>query len=283
MEEAQRLSSNPAERAHAALGLSMVRFLAADLPAASPPARTCSRRPTSSTGSCASALEFQAAATRMVGGLPSAETFGRMLALEPEVSRGETAAERSLLALIALVFAATTARTGRPGRGARGGGVGRRAAPRRGPLPAPRAGGARDDDRDDGRHHRDGALGPADEGDRGVERGGRGGTDAQLDAPLLQLARPARLGAGVEGRSRRRRGRRRHGPADAPRRRSDHPPERAVRARRRPHRARRARAGRGAGARRLADGRAAAVAEHEPGARLPRPARTADGRPGAPR
>ena len=57
-------------------------------------------------------LEFQAAATRMVGGLPSVETFGRMLALEPEVSRGETAAERSLLALIALVFAATTARTG---------------------------------------------------------------------------------------------------------------------------------------------------------------------------
>ena len=45
----------------------------------------------------------------MVGGLPSAETFQRMLALEHEVSRGETAAERSLLALIALVFAATTA------------------------------------------------------------------------------------------------------------------------------------------------------------------------------
>ena len=56
-------------------------------------------------------LEFQAAATRLVGGLPSAETFGRLLALEQEVSRGETAAERSLLAMIAVVFAATTARS----------------------------------------------------------------------------------------------------------------------------------------------------------------------------
>ena len=56
-------------------------------------------------------LEFQVAATRMVGGLPSAETFGRLLALEPEVSRGETAAERSLLAMIAVMFAATTARS----------------------------------------------------------------------------------------------------------------------------------------------------------------------------
>ena len=35
----------------------------------------------------------------------------RLLALEQEVSRGETAAERSLLAMMAIVFAATTART----------------------------------------------------------------------------------------------------------------------------------------------------------------------------
>ena len=48
------------------------------------------------------ALEFQASATRLVGGLPDVETFGRLLALEPEVRRGETAAELSLLALIAL-------------------------------------------------------------------------------------------------------------------------------------------------------------------------------------
>ena len=46
-----------------------------------------------------------------MGGLPSAETFGRLLALEQEVSRGETAAERSLLAMMAIVFAGTTART----------------------------------------------------------------------------------------------------------------------------------------------------------------------------
>jgi DNA-binding CsgD family transcriptional regulator len=55
------------------------------------------------------ALEFQVAATRLVGGLPDVETFGRLLALEPEVERGETAAERGVLALIALVYAATTA------------------------------------------------------------------------------------------------------------------------------------------------------------------------------
>ncbi len=112
MEEALRLSTSPAERANATLGLSMVRFLAADLPAAVAACETMLATPGELDRELRLGLEFQAAATRMVGGLPSAETFGRMLALEPEVSRGETAAERSLLALIALVFAATTARTG---------------------------------------------------------------------------------------------------------------------------------------------------------------------------
>ena len=112
MEEALRLSSGPAARANAALGLSMVRFLAADLPAA---VAACEAILATADGldlQLRLGLEFQAAATRMVGGLPSAETFGRMLALEHDVSRGETAAERGLLALIALVSAATTARTG---------------------------------------------------------------------------------------------------------------------------------------------------------------------------
>ena len=110
MEEAQALSAGPAERAHAALGLSMVRFLAGELPEA---IAVCEDLLASAGGldrELRLGLEFQAAATRMVGGLPSAETFGRLLALEPEVRRGETAAERSLLAMIAVVFAATTAR-----------------------------------------------------------------------------------------------------------------------------------------------------------------------------
>ena len=56
------------------------------------------------------AFEFHAAATRVVGGLPSAETLERLLSRDGEVSRGETAAERSLLAMMAIVFAGTTAR-----------------------------------------------------------------------------------------------------------------------------------------------------------------------------
>ena len=111
MEEAQRLSSSPAERAQAALGLSMVRFLAAELPGAVAACEDVLATAGDLDRELRLGLEFQAAATRLVGGLPSVETFGRLLALEQEVSRGETAAERSLLALIALVFAATTAQT----------------------------------------------------------------------------------------------------------------------------------------------------------------------------
>ena len=111
MEEAQRLSSNPTERANAALGLSMVRFLAADVPGAIAASEDVLDTAGDLDRELHLGLEFQAAATRLVGGLPSAETFERLLALEQEVSRGETAAERSLLAMMAVVFAATTART----------------------------------------------------------------------------------------------------------------------------------------------------------------------------
>ena len=111
MEEAQRLSSTPGERAQAALGLSMVRFLAADVPQAVAACEDVLATPDHLDRELLLGLEFQAAATRLVGGLPSPETFGRLLALEPEVSRGETAAERSLLAMMAVVFAGTTART----------------------------------------------------------------------------------------------------------------------------------------------------------------------------
>ena len=111
MEEAQRLSSNPTERANAALGLSMVRFLAAELPGAIAACEDVLETAGDLDRELHLGLEFQAAATRLVGGLPSAETFERLLALEQEVSRGETAAERSLLAMMAVVFAATTART----------------------------------------------------------------------------------------------------------------------------------------------------------------------------
>ena len=111
MEQAGRLSAGPAERAQAALGLSMVRFLAAELPEA---VAACEDLLETSVGldrELLLRLEFQAAATRLVGGLPSVETFERLLALEREVSRGETATERSLLAMMAIVFAGTTART----------------------------------------------------------------------------------------------------------------------------------------------------------------------------
>ena len=111
MEEAQHLSSSPTERANAALGLSMVRFLAAELPEAIAACEEVLETAGDLDRELRLGLEFQAAATRLVGGLPSAETFGRLLALEQEVSRGETAAERSLLAMMAVVFAATTART----------------------------------------------------------------------------------------------------------------------------------------------------------------------------
>ena len=111
MEQAQRLSSTPTQRANAALGLSMVRFLAADVPGAIAACEQVLETSSDLDRELHLGLEFQAAATRLVGGLPSAETFERLLALEQEVSRGETAAERSLLAMMAVVFAATTART----------------------------------------------------------------------------------------------------------------------------------------------------------------------------
>ncbi len=110
MEQAGRLSRGPAEHAQAALGLSMVRFLAAELPEAVAACEQVLGTAAELDRELRLGLEFQAAATRLVGGLPSAETFARLLALEEEVSRGETAAERGLLALIAVVFAATTAR-----------------------------------------------------------------------------------------------------------------------------------------------------------------------------
>ena len=110
LEEAQRLSSGPAERGQAALGVSMARFLAAQLPEAVAACEEILASDGELDRELRLALEFQASATRLVGGLPDVETFGRLLALEPEVRRGETAAELSLLALIALVYAATTAR-----------------------------------------------------------------------------------------------------------------------------------------------------------------------------
>ena len=193
MEEAQRLSSGPAEQAQAALGLSMVRFLAADVPGAVAACEDALPMADRLDRELHLGLEFQAAAARLVGGLPSPETFVRLLALEPEVRRGDTAAERSLLAMMAVVFAATTA--AHHGRGGRVGrdGLGRRTAPRRGPVGAPGPQGARDGDRADGRHGRPRAHGQAEPGDRGGDRRRRGGTGAQLDAALLHLAGAPRV------------------------------------------------------------------------------------------
>jgi len=112
MEEARDLSSCASERAQAALGLSMVRFLAAEVPQAVAACEDALAATGDLDRELRLALEFQAAATCLVGGLPTPEQIGRLLALEPEVSRAATAAERSLLAMIAVVFAGTTARTG---------------------------------------------------------------------------------------------------------------------------------------------------------------------------
>jgi DNA-binding CsgD family transcriptional regulator len=111
MEEAQHLSSTPSQGAHAALGLSMVRFLAADVPGAIAACEDVLAKSDRLDRELRLGLEFQGAAARLVGGVPSPETFTRLLALEAEVSRGETAAERSLLAMMAVVFAGTTARS----------------------------------------------------------------------------------------------------------------------------------------------------------------------------
>jgi DNA-binding CsgD family transcriptional regulator len=110
MEEARALSTTPAERAEAALGLSMVRFLAAELPEAVAAAEDALELSEELERELRLSLEFQALATRLVGGLPSPESVMRLLSLEDEVSGGKTAAERSLLAMMALVFAATTVR-----------------------------------------------------------------------------------------------------------------------------------------------------------------------------
>ena len=237
MEQALRLSRDPAERAQAALGVSLARFLAAELPEAVAACEAVLASDGELDRELRLALEFQAAATRLVGGLPDVETFGRLLALEPEVRRGETAAERGVLALIALVYAATTAHPADRGGGARRGGVGRRPPARRGQGPERGAGGAGDDGRADRGPDRDRARGPAESRDRGVERGRRGGPGAELAAALLDVPRHAGLRSRVDRRPRRRRGGRGRGAPAPARRRSDRPAERAVRARRRLHRA----------------------------------------------
>ena len=253
MEQARRLSSTPAERANAALGLSMVRFHAAELPQA---VAACEDMLATPDGPRMRA----APGTRVPGGRDAhgrrasqrrdvPADAGARAGGEPRRDGGGAQPARPHRARVRGDHGAP----GRQGRSAGRGGLGRRAAAGRGPLAVPRAGGSRDDDRADGRFDRHRALGPAGEGDQRVELRRRGRAGAELDAPLLQLAGPARIRQGVDRRSRRRGGRRRRGSGAAPCRRSDHPPGCALRARRRLHRARQARAGRGAHARRLAD------------------------------
>ena len=200
MEKALRLSSTPAERANASLGLSMVRFHAAELPQAVAACEDLLETAGDLDRELRLGLEFQAAATRMVGGLPSAETFTRMLALEHEVSRGETAAERSLLALIALVFAATTAHSaGEVAALADAAwGDGRLLAAVRSRAPHP--GGSRDDDRAHGRLDRHRALGRLSGrsacGAPGSMKGGRGARCSSTPARSA-CARPGRSGRAI--------------------------------------------------------------------------------------
>ena len=76
MEQALRLSRNPAERAQAAIGVSLARFLAAELPEAVAACEAVLASDGELDRELRLALEFQAAATRLVGGLPDIETFG---------------------------------------------------------------------------------------------------------------------------------------------------------------------------------------------------------------
>ena len=64
----------------------MARFLAAELPAAVAACEDALAADGGLDRELQLALVFQAAATRLVGGLPSPDTFGRLLALQPEVS-----------------------------------------------------------------------------------------------------------------------------------------------------------------------------------------------------
>ena len=181
------------------------------------------------------ALEFQAVAARLVGGLPSVETFGRLLALEPEVRRGETAAERSLLAMIALVFGATTARPADEvaALGEAAWGDGQLLVEVRSQHPALAAAAT-------AIALTAGTIAIALAGrlTRAIEVWTRSVEEARALGSahaLLDLARAALVREGVDRRPRRRGGGRRRGAGAAARRRSDHPPDRAVRAHRRRH------------------------------------------------
>ena len=277
MEQAQRLSSSPTERANAALGLSMVRFLAADVPGAIAACEEVLETAGDLDRELRLGLEFQAAATRLVGGLPSAETFERLLALEQEVSRGETAAERSLLAMMAVVFAATTARTADEvaALAEAAWGDGQLLVEVRSEHPALAAPAttialtaATVAIALTGRLNRAIEVWTA-----GVEEG-RARSSMLLYSNSLGLRASARSWTGdLAGAEADAVAALTLLPADDPHR----PAGRALRAHRRPHRAWFLRPGRGAAARRLAERRPPAVAEHQPGAGVPRPARAADG------
>ena len=176
----------------------------------------------------------------MVGGLPSAETFGRLLALEPEVRRGETAAERSLLAMIAVVFAATTARDADEvaALAEAAWGDGRLLVEVRSEHPALAAPAT-----SIALTAATIAIALAGRLTRAIEVWTAGVEEGRARSSMLLYSNSLGLRArpGLERRSRRRRGRRRRGAGAAPGRRPDRPAGRALRAHRRLHRARRAR------------------------------------------
>ena len=134
MEEAQRLSSSPAERAQAALGLSMVRFLAAELPeavAACEDAARDGRRPRSGAApgarvpGCRDPPRRRASQRRDLRAAAGARARG-----EPRRDGGGAQPARPDRARVRGHHGAH----GDRGRGARRGGLGRWPAPGRGPL-----------------------------------------------------------------------------------------------------------------------------------------------------
>ena len=112
------------------------------------------------------------------------------------MSRGETAAERSLLAMMAVVFAATTARTADEvaALAEAAWGDGQLLVEVRSEHPALAA--PATTIALTAATIAMALLGQADQGNRGVDRRRRGGAGPELDAAVFQLARPARFRAG---------------------------------------------------------------------------------------
>ena len=247
-------------------------FLAAEMPEAIAACEEVLEAADGLDRSCAWA-RVPAAATRLVGGLPSAETFARWTRAGsgPRETRRAQPARHDRGGVAATTAPPLTRLRRSPRRRGEMGSSWSRSAPSTPRwLPPQRRSLSRPP-----RRHR--SRGQAYQG-QSFDRGGRRDEPA-LDAPLLQRARPARLRQGLERRCR-------GADADAVAALAllpvDDPivlPTALLRAHRLPHRARHARAGRDAAARGMAAATPATLRSAAPG--LPRPAGLRLGDPSA--